>query len=144
MVNHRPMTDTEQVCKVYSEKDGVPIKYVCTSSLTPRGRPFDVFFRETPHPEFGNRYFGIDGKYITNGDAVESMYFECLKGPLGWTYSQYVHDFVGVGDDAAIDGGREYTKVSFRSADKIPKRGRFKVRDGQFLKHVPEPVEKPF
>ena len=144
MVNHRPITNTTEVEKVYSEKDQVPVKYVCTTSLTPRGHPFDVFFRETPHPKFGNRYFGIDGKWITNGDAVESMCFECLEGPLGWTYSHHVHDFVGIGDDVAIDGGREYTKVSFKSSDNLPKRKRFKVKDGQFLKDEPEVGVKPF
>ena len=129
MVNHRPITNTTEVEKVYSEKDGVSVKYVCTTSLTPRGRPFDVFFRETPHPEFGNRYFGIDGQWITNGDKVEDFIFECIEGVEGWFYSSHVHDFVTEGD-LAIDGGREYTR---RLGSVLPDVKQFHVRDGVFL-----------
>jgi len=128
MVNHKPITDVDKVCKVYSEKDGVPIKYVCTTSLSSRGRSFDVFYRETPHPEFGNRYFGLDGKYITNGDKVEELTFDCIEGDTGWEYSSYAHDFKYIGD-YFIDGGRDYTRVGGRT---IPKVTAFKVKDGEF------------
>lgn len=131
MVKHRPLTNTEKVCKVYSEKDGVPIKYVCTTSLEPRGRPFDIFYRDTPHPDFGNHYFGTDGVFIVNGDRVEDYVFECIEGPGGWEYSRHVHDFITVGD-GAIDGGREYTR---RLGSVIPEVKQFVVRDGAFVEN---------
>jgi hypothetical protein len=58
-VMHNPLFDTDKVCKHYSEKDGVPIKYVCTSALGDEAQAMDIFYRDTPHPEFGNRYFGL-------------------------------------------------------------------------------------
>ena len=129
MVNHRPLTDIDKVCRVYSEKDGVPIEYVCTTSLEPRGRPFDIFYRETPHPEFGNHYFGLDGKWITNADRVEDYTFDCIEGSSGWFYSRHVHDFVAEGD-LAIDGGREYTR---RLGSMLPEVKQFVVKDGEFV-----------
>ena len=40
----------------------VPISYVCTSAVTEHAaNAYDIFYRETPHPEFGNFYFGVDG-----------------------------------------------------------------------------------
>lgn len=32
-IHHRPMLDTTKVEKHYSEKDGVDVKYVCTSAI---------------------------------------------------------------------------------------------------------------
>jgi hypothetical protein len=58
-VMHNPLIDTDKVCKHYSEKDGVPIKYVCTSALGDEAQAMDIFYRDTPHPEFGNRYIGL-------------------------------------------------------------------------------------
>jgi hypothetical protein len=31
-IKHEPLFDTAKVEKLYSEKDGVPVKYVCTSA----------------------------------------------------------------------------------------------------------------
>ena len=58
-IHHDPLFDTAKVEKIYSEKDGVPVKYVCTTDLRASDVPVDVYYRETPHPQFGNRYFGI-------------------------------------------------------------------------------------
>jgi len=30
-IKHYPLFNTEEVCKVYSEKDGVDVRYVCTT-----------------------------------------------------------------------------------------------------------------
>jgi hypothetical protein len=133
MVKHRPTLNVNKVSAHYAKKDKVPIKYVCTTSLTPRGIPVDVFFRDTPHPEFGNRYFGVYQKmvdlYITNADMVEDLQFDCIEGPEGWEYSSYVHDFKNVGDNF-IDGGRDYTR---RGGHEIPPIKTFVVKDGEFV-----------
>jgi hypothetical protein len=76
IIYHEPMFDTEKIEKMYSEKDGVPVKYVMTSELPNIDKPMDIFYRDTPHPDFGNRYFGIfsangGSTYITNADAIE-------------------------------------------------------------------------
>jgi hypothetical protein len=36
-IHHRPILDTKRVCELYSAKDGVPVTYVCTSSLDDEG-----------------------------------------------------------------------------------------------------------
>ena len=59
MIDHEPLFETERVCQLYQKKDGVPIKYVCTSASGGEARAMDIFYRDTPHPEFGNRYFGL-------------------------------------------------------------------------------------
>ena len=54
-IQHQSLFDTIKIEKLYSDKDGVPVKYVCTTDLNASDVPVDVFYRETPHPEFGNR-----------------------------------------------------------------------------------------
>ena len=79
-VKHVPVFDTKKAISFYENKDGVPIKYVCTTDLLASDLPVDIFYRKTPHPEFGNRYFGLyknpyadDARVmITNADAVET------------------------------------------------------------------------
>ena len=58
-IQHQSLFDTAQLEEHYSNKDGVPVKYVCTSDLRTSDIPMDIFYRETPHPEFGNYYFGV-------------------------------------------------------------------------------------
>ncbi len=58
-IKHNPIFDTDTVIASYEKKDGVPITYVCTSALNHGTLATDVFYRETPHPEFGNRYFAL-------------------------------------------------------------------------------------
>lgn len=129
----RPQFDTAKVEQHYSEKDGVPIKYVCTTELKSYGHVYDIFYRETPHPEFGNKYFGLtrngDFMYIGNADSVEDLKFDAIADNVGnYHYSQYTHDFHSVGD-CAIDGGRSYT----RRVGNINKPVKtFIVRNGQF------------
>ena len=59
VVKHAPVFDTKKAISYYENKDGVPIKYVCTTDLLASDLPVDIFYRKTPHPEFGNRYFGL-------------------------------------------------------------------------------------
>ena len=58
-IQHQSLFDIAQLEEHYSNKDGVPVKYVCTSDLRVSDIPMDIFYRETPHPEFGNYYFGV-------------------------------------------------------------------------------------
>ena len=135
-IKHEPLFETEKVVKHYEEKDGVPIKYVCTSALGSQEFATDVFYRETPHPEFGNRYFALyRGMYaagaqimITNADIIETLEFAMLQDEDGvFHYSAHRHDFKVVGNDI-IDGGRAYTLVSVGAEVTV-----FKVKDGEFV-----------
>ena len=123
-INHEPIFDTDHIEKVYSEKDGVPVSYVCTTDLGVSDRPLDIFYRSTPHPKFHNRYFGIynknfgiyresnyeGGVIITNADVVESYEFGMIEDKDGgWWYSQSHHDYQEV-DGKAVDGGRVYIR----------------------------------
>lgn len=137
-VKHAPIFDTEKVEKLYSEKDGVPVKYICTTDLSVSDRPIDVFYRDTPHPEFGNRYFGLfrsthpaadaDGNIlITNADEIESYEFGMIEDKDGWMwYSQCHHDCLFL-DGKMIDGGRQYIRSS---GDHVV----FGIKDGNFFK----------
>ena len=52
-IQHEPLFDTATIEKTYTEKDGVEVKYVCTSATNGGTLATDVFYRATPHPEFG-------------------------------------------------------------------------------------------
>ena len=115
-INHSPLFDTAKIEAHYSEKDGVPVKYVCTSATNEHAaNAADIFYRAEPHPEFGNRYFGLYHDHmrghmmITNADMIETLDFGMIEGPEGWEYSQHRHDYRQVGD-CAVDGGRAYFK----------------------------------
>lgn len=116
---HNPIFDTLKIEDHYSKKDGVDVKYVCTSALNHGTLACDVFYRETPHPEFGNHYFALyinsysnDTQImITNADRIEELEFGMVEGSSGWEYSQHRHDFRDVeGSDCSIDGGRAYVR----------------------------------
>lgn len=130
-IGHRPHLDTHALTKFYSAKDGVPVKYVMTSDKGGDNVPREIMYRETPHPEFGNRYFGVfrtNGEYfIGNADWIEDE--EILVGKLNgyWLYSKYRHDYVGV-ENGAIDGGRAYHKIVGSPETKV-----VKVEDGEFV-----------
>lgn len=143
IVNHAPVFDTEKVVSIYEKKDGVPIKYVCTTDLQASDLPVDIFYREDPHPEFGNRYFGLyrnpyseDARIvITNADIVEKYAFGMIKDKEGmmW-YSQCHHDCLFI-DGAMIDGGRQYVRGSNIS-------GIYKLVNGEFVEQFPDEDEE--
>jgi hypothetical protein len=136
-IKHAPIFDTKRVERLYSEKDGVPVKYICTTDLSVSDRPIDVFYRDTPHPEFGNRYFGLfrnthpaadaDGNIlITNADEIESYEFGMIEDKDGWMwYSQCHHDCLFL-DGKMIDGGRQYIRST---GDHVV----FAVKNGKFI-----------
>lgn len=144
-ITHRPLFDTDKICELYSKKDGIPVTYVCTSALGGGTQAMDIFYRETPHPEFGNRYFGLYFRStgpldeqrqlcITNADAIESADFTVMEVDGGWHYSQHRHDFYTVGD-VALDGGRAY----FRCVGNVNRPTKnVKVKDGNFVEEEQE------
>ena len=134
-IAHRPLFDTAKVCEHYSAKDGVEVKYICTSALGGEAQAMDIYYRATPHPEFGNRYFGLyratytGDVMITNADKIEAAEFGMKEHGGEWHYSQHRHDFYTVGD-VSLDGGRAY----FRCVGNVNLPTKFfAVKDGEFV-----------
>ena len=139
MIKHRPIFDFKKIEKHYSDKDGVPVRYVCTSALSNEAWAMDIFYRETPHPVYGNRYFGlykyaepVSGEMIvkiTNADAIENVEFGMVSNGKSWEYSQHRHDYLQVGN-CCVDGGRAYFK---RVGDISEPSRHFKIVNGSFV-----------
>ena len=131
-IQHESLFDTAKVEKLYTEKDGVEVKYVCTTDLKTSDRPMDIFYRAKPHPQFGNYYFGIlrhnDQTMITNADVIESLEFGMIEVDGKYHYSQSHHDYKVVGD-RMIDGGRQYIKSSGGAVAMRVKNGKFYVNN---------------
>jgi hypothetical protein len=131
-IKHYPITNITQAEQLYSEKDRVPITYVCTTELS-NGYIGDIFYRDTPHPKFGNKYFALffrdDKLYIANADQVEDLTFGVVENDEGnLEYSQYRHDYKSFKNGNMIDGGRDY----IRSSGKVKV---FVVRNGQTINY---------
>lgn len=130
MIKHDNIFKTDAIAEHYAKKDGVAVKYVCTSALGGEAQAMDIFYRDTPHPQFGNRYFGmyidqLDRVMITNADRIEGAEFAMIEDANGdLHYSAHRHDYKEV-DGNMIDGGRAY----FRSSGAVVL---YKVRDGEF------------
>ena len=131
-IQHESLFDTAKVEKLYTEKDGVEVKYVCTTDLKTSDRPMDIFYRATPHPQFGNYYFGIlrhnDQTMITNADVIESLEFGMIEVDGKYHYSQSHHDFKVI-EGKMIDGGRAYIKSSGGAISMRVKNGKFYAVD---------------
>ena len=140
-IKHIPVVkDTDKVAKRYSDKDGVPVKYVCTTDITQSDSPIDVFYRDTPHPQFGNKYFGIlfrgQQGYITDADAVEGLVICCVEDDEGQLqYSQSHHDYKHFDNGNMIDGGRVYNRYSGKPQY-------FEVKNGELVVFVPERLKE--
>lgn len=114
-IKHYPITNTKKVEELYSEKDGVPVKHVCTTEFG--DSIVDIFYRDTPHPKFGNRYFAIlfrdNVPYIANADEVEKLTFGLVQNDDGdMEYSRSRHDYKQFKNGNMIDGGRDYIRSS--------------------------------
>lgn len=115
-IKHQPQFNEESITKHYTEKDGVPVRYVCTTDLKASDVPVDVYYRETPHPEFGNHYFGLyydhirDHMMITDADIVEELEFGMIEQEGTYHYSQSHHDYKVLDNGKMIDGGRVYIR----------------------------------
>jgi hypothetical protein len=130
MIKHFPVTNTQYVIKHYSEKDNVPINYVCTTDFNVSDRPVDIFYRSTPHPKFGNKYFGITPDYETGGitifkaDKVENFTFAMVEDDDGnLQYSEYHHRCKFFDNGNMIDGGREYVRSSLNAKIYVVRNG---------------------
>jgi hypothetical protein len=117
-IQHAPHFNREKVTEHYSKKDGVPVKYVCTSALGGEAQSMDIYYRETPHPEFGNKYFGLyqhpieNHLMITNADKIEGAEFAMIQDKDGkYWYSSHRHDCLFI-DGGMIDGGRSYVRTN--------------------------------
>lgn len=131
-IKHEPLFDVTKIVEIYSKKDGVPVIYVGTTDLKYSDTPMDIFYRETPHPDFGNKYFGIfvhpitRQTMITDADYIEELDFALCENDAGQLeYSQSHHDYKSFNNGNSIDGGREYARgwgYNF-----------FKVKDGEFV-----------
>lgn len=133
-INHDNIFPIEDVIKHYEQKDGVEIKYICSTELEVDNQVCDVFYRETPHPEFGNRYFGLysarGNVMIRSADNIEEYEFGMIDCNGVWHYSQARHDFHST-NCGAIDGGRRYTRIV--GAPSLPKTKYMKVKEGVFV-----------
>ena len=134
-IQHAPLFNTKKAEQLYTEKDGVEVKYVCTTSTQEDGTfAAHVFYRETPHPVFGNYYFGLYHDHmrghtmITNADTVESFDFGMIESEGKYYYSQHRHDYKVI-DDKMIDGGRAYIRSGAHDVDV------FKIQDGEFVRY---------
>jgi hypothetical protein len=135
MIKHFPITNIEFVTDHYSKKDGVDIKYVCTTDLHHSDVPVDIFYRETPHPEFGNKYFGLyissEGLIISNADKVENFIFGMVEDDDdNLQYSQYRHDYKSFDNGNMIDGGRSYNRYSGKLYTYIVRNGHMVAMEG--------------
>lgn len=134
-IKHYPITNIGVVEKLYTEKDGVPVKHVCTTEFD--CFVADIFYRKTPHPKFGNKYFALyfisssneqyDQLMIANGDDVENLTFGMVENDDGQLeYSQNRHDYKSFKNGNMIDGGRDYIRSSGNVII-------YTVRDGQMV-----------
>ena len=148
-INHEPLFDTAKVEEHYGRKDGCEIRYVCTSDLNASDVPCDIFYRAEPHPDYGNRYFGLywdsirDCMMITNADVIESLEFGMIKVDGKYYYSQSHHDYKTVGDKM-IDGGRAYIKSSGGATVMRIKNGKFYAADVKDLLDLHTNKEKEY
>lgn len=128
---HYPISNIKKVEELYSDKDGVPVKHVCTTEFG--DSIVDVFYRDTPHPKFGNRYFAVlfrnNVPYIANADEVEKLTFGLVQNDNGdMEYSRSRHDYKQFKNGNMIDGGRDYIRSCGRVFVYV-------VRDGKMVRH---------
>jgi len=134
-IHHEPLFDREKIIEHYTKQDGVPVTYVCTSDLTASDVPVDIYYRDTPHPEFGNKYFGLyydtvrDHMMIYNADIVETLDFGMVNDGSVWHYSQSHHDYKSFPNGAMIDGGRAYVRSNKGAILMFVKDGEFYPAD---------------
>ena len=133
-IQHEPLFDTAKVEALYTERDGVEVRYVCTTDLRASDVPVDVFYRATPHPEFGNRYFGLYHDHvrghlmITNADVVEELEFGMIEIDGMYYYSQSHHDYKVMGNKM-IDGGRHYIRSNGGAVSMRVHNGKFLIKE---------------
>ena len=138
-INHENLFNIEAIEEHYSKKDGTKVTYVCTTDLSVSDVPMDIFYRETPHPEFGNRYLGLYWDHskghlmITNADSIESLEFGMIEEDGKYYYSKSHHDYKQLENGKMIDGGRAYIKSSGTDVVMRVINGKFIAKDVEDL-----------
>lgn len=136
-INNRYNFDISFVENFYTGKNGTKTQYVITTDFNGDNIPRDIYFQESAHPEFGNRYFGLyrrpidNSLRICNADQVEDMKFTMILCDGEYYYSSYRHDFVST-KCGSIDGGSAYVKIVGQ-----PETHEFKIVDGKFARITP-------
>jgi hypothetical protein len=139
-IKHYPLFNSKKVEELYTKKDGVPVAYVCTTGRVGNAYAGDIFYSDTPHPKFGNRYFNLFYHPITHkllissADWVEDLTFDMIQSEGWYYYSSHRHDMVTT-TSGFIDGGRDYTRLG---GSVIPKVETFVVRNGKFERKLDE------
>lgn len=110
-IKHTTVTQIDKVIETYKNTEGVDINYVCTTDLITVDLPVDVFYRETPHPEHGNNYFGLivegDKIKILNADMITNLHFGMVQNDEGMLeYSRSANDAKAFQNGNTISGGR--------------------------------------
>jgi hypothetical protein len=145
-INHKNLFDIKKITEHYTEKDGVSVQYVCTTDLRASDVPVDVYYREKPHPKFGNRYFGLYFDHfrghmmITDADIIEELEFGMIEQDGEYYYSQSHHDYKALDNGKMIDGGRAYIRSS-QGCDVIMRiiKGKFIAKDVEDLVEYYQP-----
>lgn len=118
---HEPIFTEHEIKKIedfYSKKDQTNVKYICTSSTEHEVLFGDIFYSETIHPIFGNRYFRLiveplsSKLLIGNADWIEDVNFNMISHDEKLYYSRGRHDYKPINDISFIDGGRSYTRCA--------------------------------
>lgn len=144
MIIHEPQFDGIAIAQYYSEKErketgvAVDIKYVCSTALDAGTVSMDIFYRNIPHPQYGNRYFGLfydktrpGGLFIANADIVETLEFAMVEDDDGnLQYSRARHDFKQFKNGNMIDGGRAYHRSSVGMNKKV---AIYNVKNGEMV-----------
>lgn len=130
MIKHNSYFVVDQVVQHFKKRDSVSIIYVCTTALGNGTDAYDVFYRSTPHPQFGNHYFGVrpalgeGSMFICDDDVVEGMQLACVEDINGALhYSAHRHDCVKLDNGNMIDGGRAYTRATGKVTYKTIRKG---------------------
>ena len=134
-IKHTPLFDIPFLEKHYSGKDGVPVKYVCTSATNLNSTfAVDIYYRASPHSEYGSHYFGLYRTpyaggatiTITDVDCIESLTFGMIECDGKYHYSQHRNDCNKI-NGKMIDGGRACIRSGEHDVYV------FKIQDGEFV-----------
>tara|TARA_B110000305_G_scaffold114180_1_gene128443 strand:- start:546 stop:989 length:444 start_codon:yes stop_codon:yes gene_type:complete len=110
-IQHTTVTQIDKIIETYKRTEGTDIVYVCTTDLITTDFPNDIFYRDTPHPEFGNQYIGIavEGDNITvcNADQIVNLHFGIVENDEGLLeYSRSKSEVKEFANGNTISGGR--------------------------------------
>ena len=116
--------ETELIINIKKIEEKYNAKYIGDFALKTRDggwsvTPAQVYWQPTPPVEGYSNYFAIfmrgESVYITSGQSVADVEIDAIKSGDEILYSRYRWDYRQTKDGkAAIDGGRDYTKIVSR------------------------------